>query len=193
MYRPRGVESTHGMLMSIVQPKWWQKTPHKERPFGDVLIDWDNLVARCEPESSEVISDGMRCATILGFAPKEIIFPLRSAAPSVRKGHRLMRIAIRDYLLGCSRASFVPPAPSRDTDAMDVGAVSTSSSKPTCEKCGKVGHTKEQCWSKRSTKGKGKGKSPSKGKDKNKKFTGTCNYCKKTGHKSADCRKKKAD
>jgi hypothetical protein len=149
------------------------------------LIDWDNLVARYELESSEVISDGLRCATILGFAPKEIVSLLRSAAPSVRKEHKLMRTAIRDYLLGCSPSTFVPPAPPRDPDAMDVGAISTLSSKPSCEKCGKVGHTKEQCWSKGSNKGKGKGKSSGKGKRPQQvNPTGTCNYCKKAGHKA---------
>ena len=39
--------------------------------------------------------------------------------------------------------------------------------------------------------GKGGGKSG--GKAGGKAFSGSCNYCKKTGHKAADCLKKKSE
>ena len=38
-YQLRGDASDHGILLAILQPKWWQKPPHNKRPFMDVLID----------------------------------------------------------------------------------------------------------------------------------------------------------
>ena len=55
----------------------------------------------------------------------------------------------------------------------------------TCDKCGKYGHKKKDCWSKGSSGGKGsKGAG---GKPSKEKFKGNCDHCGKPGHKKADC------
>eukprot|EP00969_Alexandrium_andersonii_P235279 10387509-Alexandrium_andersonii.AAC.1 len=71
-------------------------------------------------ESSELISDSLKCATILGFAPKAVEQNLRAAAPQVRRDYKTMRENIREFLLGQHPASFVPKPPAAaDSDAMD--------------------------------------------------------------------------
>eukprot|EP00969_Alexandrium_andersonii_P306349 13542568-Alexandrium_andersonii.AAC.1 len=64
-YRPRGDEPEHAMLSAIVQPRWWSSQDHRGRNFNDLLIDWEGLIAKYEMESSELISDSLKCATIL--------------------------------------------------------------------------------------------------------------------------------
>ena len=75
----------------------------------------------------EGISDGIRCATILGDAPKEVEAHLRASPPEVRRNFALMRAAIRAYLIGRRSASiYAPAAPvSADTGPtpMDVSMV----------------------------------------------------------------------
>jgi hypothetical protein len=57
-----------------------------------------------------------------------------------------------------------------------------------CQKCGKIGHTREQCWSKGGKDGKGKSKD-SKGKGKGSKSgeKPTCSKCGKVGHLAETC------
>ena len=201
-FRPSGNTSTHGMLATIIQPHWWTKQPHKDRPYTDVLLDWDQLIAQYELASGERITNATRCATVLGFAPQEIKAMLKSAARSTRENHQEMRVAIRDSLLGASEASFVPKAMGQsfgvNSDAMDVGAIGFD--KPRCQRCHKLGHEAKDCWAelpKGSTKGAGKGKDKRKG-DRNPEKPDAarqkeCYYCHKMGHLKKDCRKFKAD
>ena len=51
----------------------------------------------------------------------------------------------------------------------------------------------ERHWKKNKSTGSGKGLGEAYSMEGKQKFTGVCNYCKKPGHKSADCFKRKAD
>ncbi len=37
--RPAGVEPSHSLLCTIINPKWWSEKPHKDRPFMELLRD----------------------------------------------------------------------------------------------------------------------------------------------------------
>eukprot|EP00969_Alexandrium_andersonii_P159021 7025786-Alexandrium_andersonii.AAC.1 len=75
---------------------------------------------------------------------------------------------------------------------MGVGAVEGGKSKgkgKKCDVCGKSGHVKKDCWYAKGQKGKGDKGGGKKGAQK---FQGKCNWCKKVGHKEAECRQKAA-
>ena len=76
----------------------------------------------------------------------------------------------------------------------------------TCNRCGCRGHKEAECYAKKHINGQpknnssesgmsssGNGGSNSNQKQKKKWFQGNCNYCRKFGHKEADCRKKAAN
>ena len=162
-YAPKGDTSSHGMLAAVIQPVWWRKSPHSTRSFMDVLLDWESLIVKYENSSKETIGDGIKCATITGYAPKAIQALLQSAPHETRHTYRLMWSTIREFLVETGEGAFVPKG---DTDAMDVGAVERNGEvdaigfdKPVCGICGKIGHKSPQCWCKDGHKGdKCKGK-----------------------------------
>ena len=59
-YAPVGDTSVHSMLSTIIQPKRWSKTPHVNRPFMEVLLDWEQLIQRYELAANERISETIR-------------------------------------------------------------------------------------------------------------------------------------
>ena len=81
------------MLAGIVQPKWWSAQGHRGRAFTDLLLDWENMIARYQKSLGEAISDAIRCATVLGRAPKDTEAHLRSAPASVRRDYSDMRLS----------------------------------------------------------------------------------------------------
>ncbi|CAK0838226.1 unnamed protein product [Prorocentrum cordatum] len=90
-YRPQGGTSEHSLLTTTVQPKWWTNDDHSRRSFAEVLHDWDRLVTQCELASQEKISDIMKCATILGYAPLQIRKVLDGASQEVKENCAVMR------------------------------------------------------------------------------------------------------
>eukprot|EP00959_Pyramimonas_sp_CCMP1952_P411539 8623799-Pyramimonas_sp.AAC.1 len=71
-YRPQGGASEHSLLTTTVQPKWWTSDDHSGRSFAEVLHDWDQMVTQYKLANQEKISDIMKCATVLGYAPLPI-------------------------------------------------------------------------------------------------------------------------
>ena len=67
-YSPHGHEPSHALLSAIIQPKWWHSQEHRNRPFVDVLIDWEQLIAKYIDTSGEPVTNGTMCATVLGWA-----------------------------------------------------------------------------------------------------------------------------
>ena len=161
------------MLSAIINPRWWSQEPYKGREFNDILLDWDRLIAQYETSSSEVISNSLRCATIIAWCPKNIEMLLRAGPRSTRTDHVEMRRAIRDAQLGASHKSYVPQSLD-NSSSMEVDAIlnrtsaASSTSMTRCGKCGKIGHSTSQCWHiigfPSSAKGGGKGKEDGKGK-----------------------------
>eukprot|EP00971_Amphidinium_carterae_P028420 559609-Amphidinium_carterae.1 len=47
-YRPQAAVSKHKLLAAVIQPSWWNEAGHKNRPFMDILLDWEDLVAQYE-------------------------------------------------------------------------------------------------------------------------------------------------
>ena len=85
--RPKGNEPGHALLMTMAQPKWWRSDAHKTRPFTEVLLDWEQLIVKydAQVDVSEHVTRGLKCATLLGWAPKHVEDMLRSAAASIRQ------------------------------------------------------------------------------------------------------------
>jgi len=162
-FSPKGDTSAHGMLSAIIQPKWWQKPPHSSRSFIDVVLDWEAVINKYETATLEKIGDGIKCATVMGYAPKSIQALLQSSPHETRHTYKHMRATIKEYLTETGEAAYVPKGPT-NPDAMDVSAIDVSPGtvaaigfdKPTCRTCGKVGHLSADCWY--ANKGKGNGK-----------------------------------
>ena len=208
-FRPRGDTSQHNMLVTIIQPRWWCQGAHATRPFMDVLLDWEKLIIQYELASRQQITEGTKCATLSGYAPKSVRDMIAASAQETRHNYRLLRQAIQDFVLSVDPASFVPK-----TDGMtsqppggDVAAIGFD--KKVCAVCGKPGHHESKCWHRDSSKGdrtkgdgkrghKGDGKRGHKGDDKDQTQGGKggkdlrnmeCFYCKRKGHMKKDCRK----
>ena len=211
-YRPTGAEPAHAQLSAIIQPRWWFSADHRGRPFMDILLDWEQLVAAYELASGEVISNNTKCATVLGWAPQVVESMLRSSDGETRADYQRMKASIRDRQIGQRGASFyVPPAPSTamDVDAVASGTVGGKDGKrgkgaggaeKKCSHCGKKGHLATECWQlvgrPEGPKG-GKGREGKVGKKGGKAGGGAdrpqkqCTYCGKKGHEESDCWAKK--
>eukprot|EP00971_Amphidinium_carterae_P190885 3787957-Amphidinium_carterae.1 len=200
-YRPSVATSRHGLLVTILQPSWWGDQAHSQRPFLEVLLDWESLVAQYERDSGESISGAIRCATVMTHAPATVKNVLNSSPHGYREDWQLMKQLLRDTFLRASSRSFIPPPPGEDTSGpMSCDAIGWD--KPKCEICGRLGHVGKDCWHKEEKnhkgkdKGKGKGKHD-KGTSKGKKGDGkdkknphanlTCRHCGKVGHIEKDC------
>ena len=146
-FMPRGMECDHGVLTAVINPTWWKTEPYNKRPFSEVLLEWDKLISRYEIQSGEKVSNGIKCATILSWCPRDLQQVLRSASQDVRKDNGKIRETIRDHALG-QQKSYAPIMRSVD-DSMDVSAVLSGGGKgggDRCAKCGKKGHTIEKCF-----------------------------------------------
>jgi hypothetical protein len=67
-FRPHLNEENGVMLQMILIPTWWQDRLGKQI-FTEVLIAWDEMVARYEQASGEKVSNNMKTSTIMAHAP----------------------------------------------------------------------------------------------------------------------------
>ncbi|CAK0881727.1 unnamed protein product, partial [Prorocentrum cordatum] len=200
-YRPR-LNDEHGqMLQQILTPLGWKEREGKER-FTEVLVAWDELVSRYERATGEEVTQNMKTSAIMAHAPDD-----RDVWGDIGQ----MRNCIFEAVIGRSGVIAKPPTASRSSNDMDVDAISKGKGKDgkdKCQICNKPNHAARDCFwrDKDMPKGDGKGRGAAaggkgfgkdgKGKGKGKgsyAFTGKCDYCRKTGRKNADCRKRIAD
>ncbi|CAK0856887.1 unnamed protein product, partial [Prorocentrum cordatum] len=206
-YRPRLKEEHGQMLQQILTPLRWKDREGKER-FTEVLIAWDELISRYERATGEQATQNMKTSTIMAHAPEEVKVMLRSAQREVRSDITQMRNCIFEAVIGQSGVVAKPPTASKGSNDMDVDAISKGKGKDgkdRCQICHKLSHTARDCYwrdkgkQKGDGKGRGAGAGSKSGKDAKGKgkdgytFTGKCDYCHKTGHKKADCKKRIAD
>ena len=121
-YRPQGTSSEHSLIITIVQPRWWSSPEHGKRNFLEVLADWDQLCSQYTMMTNEPISDRLKCATIIGYAPQDVKRMLDAANSDVRENQARMRARIREHCLEKNPRAFVPKAP-MESDPMEVGAI----------------------------------------------------------------------
>ncbi|CAK0799166.1 unnamed protein product, partial [Prorocentrum cordatum] len=159
--------------------------------LSEVLHDWDHLVTQYELANHEKISDRLKCATILGYAPLPIRKVLDGASQEVREKNDVKVFAPKPTVVGGGSGA----AP------VQVGAVGSVDAigfdKPCCAICKQLGHTAGKCWfgkgkSKDGTcKGGGRGGSggggAGRGRGSNPDEEKTCHYCKKKGHIELTC------
>ncbi|CAK0815286.1 unnamed protein product, partial [Prorocentrum cordatum] len=206
-YMPRLNEEHGQMLQHILTPTWWKDREGKER-FTEVLIAWDELISRYERATGEQVTQNMKTSTIMAHAPEEVKVMLRSAQREVRSDIAQMRNCIFEAVIGQSGVVSRPPTANKGRNDMGVDAISKGKGKDgtdKCQICHKPSHTSRDCFwrDKGKQKGDGKGRGAAAGtqggkdaKGKGKDgctFSGKCDYCHKTGHKKADCKKRIAD
>ncbi|CAK0790198.1 unnamed protein product, partial [Prorocentrum cordatum] len=206
-YRPRLNEEHGQMLQQTLTPTWWKDREGKGR-FTEVLIAWDELISRYERATGEQVTQNMKTSTIMAHAPEEMKVMLRSAQREVRSDITQMRNCIFEAVIGQSGVVSRPPTANKGSNDMDVDAISKGKGKDgkdKCQICHKPSHTARDCFwrDKGKQKGDGKGRGAAAGtkggkdaKGKGKDgytFSGKCDYCHKTGHKKADCKKRIAD
>ena len=91
-YQPRAGGRFAGMLRAILRPEWWQK----ETDFRRALATWDAQVMQYETQSAEKLSDTIKAAVILEFAPRALGDLLALAPPETRDSYALLRDALRN-------------------------------------------------------------------------------------------------
>jgi len=186
-YNPRCQARSLVQLQSILR---FDFGTSKEQAV-DRLILFERLVTEYEQQTSEQLSDTIKCAVLLERLPPELRTHLllnSGTSPTFS----FMRAQVESFLVaGRSWSSLDASHAPRTDDPMEVDAIWHAGGK------GK-GKGKE----KGKGKGKGKGKEKKggkredgkgdkqKGEDASKKFDGYCGYCGAWGHRQRDCRKK---
>ena len=215
-YRPRMAGRFNAMLMGLLRPEWDDSTP-----FLDQLAAWEVDCLEYVIQSGQPLTDSTKIAVVTSNCPASAQWVVRMASLQQSDEYRGFKLQIELYYKqtlafsasGGQMSAAVP---------MDVGGIGKGKGKDTygrqpsagtvCKICKKTGHLAKDCWWRdnalpKSGAGFGKGKdSDPKGKGKGKKgepprqpskppppkFEGKCNWCKKPGHKAADCRAKAA-
>ena len=65
--------------------------------IGEVLLDWEGLIARCSDSSGAKVRDSIQCATVWGWAPRHVEAMLRSSSAASRHRYADMETAIREF------------------------------------------------------------------------------------------------
>ena len=100
------------MLSQLLNPQW----ESGDKPFAELLVDWENDVSRYELQSGKPFSDEYRIATLLMHAPEPYKTVLRSAPATSRGTYVMLRAHLREWM--ASGRSF---AAAPGGDAMEVG------------------------------------------------------------------------
>ena len=95
-YRPKTISAGHMQIVTIITPKLWLKPHHVSRPFYDVLVDWEKVIADYELATAETISNALKCATVSQHGPVHVQRLLMASAKDVRHDYNEMRLAMQE-------------------------------------------------------------------------------------------------
>eukprot|EP00973_Karenia_brevis_P008781 1186336-Karenia_brevis.AAC.1 len=118
-FRPRSNVADHAKMIAILRPRWWQRPPHSQKPFIDVLRDWKQMIIEYEMSTKEKVTESMRCATVLGFGPTAIVKLLQGASYGVRHSFAMMEDTIKEATTDDADVLI----PGMGSDPMDVTAI----------------------------------------------------------------------
>lgn len=174
-YQPSAGGRFTAILMALLHPSWDDVTTGD---FMAELMKWELELKRHEQESGDTVSGMMKVAVITRSAPREIKQLLRQTANSIDGDYERLKRTVREYAVsGTDYTDKGDPKTmggekrQRDSDAMDVGALTWGKGS------GKERKGKNP-WSKGGKGGKGKD-----GKGKGKRFYGGYSKGSKDGKK----------
>ena len=179
-YEPRSKQSKVMRLCEVLGFNF------KEGDLLDSLERFEACVAEYEKESGKVVDDDIKIGVVIRGIEKGSLrehLLLHSERTDTFAAFR----AELDTIARAQSASLLTSSP------MDIGAFEKEKFKGNCDKCGKPGHKKAECWGTggqakgkgEKSKGKGKGKGKTKSPDAQ---TKACFNCGMTNHFKADCR-----
>ncbi len=172
-YEPRSRNRQLALLDSVLRPEFGASSADG---LQDKLLRWEQEVRQYDATAASPLADEIKIATLLrglGEVHRQALLQYLGGSTS-----SVTYQTVRDYL-----TNFLSSSRTWDPDAMDIGALQFD----------RKGKGKSRS---KKDKGKGKGSKSSgnasssntgAGKGTPGKFTGTCNWCKKKGHKEVDC------
>ncbi|CAE8581665.1 unnamed protein product [Polarella glacialis] len=197
-YEPELVSRYCALLAAILTPEWVPTTS-----FIEQLIEWERLVSRYELSSGQRLSESVKCAVILRWAPDTVKEVLKTLPADVVESYPRLRNAlqqarVRALTYDSQGRAQVPEhrttAVPMEVDALNKGkgkgkgktqqpASQSGKDRIQCQWCGKMGHVLKDCY-KFLEQGGFDARKPVQKEP----FTGTCFTCGKRGHRAAACR-----
>ncbi|CAE8679812.1 unnamed protein product [Polarella glacialis] len=166
-YEPELVSRYCALLAAILTPEWVPTSP-----FVEQLIEWERLVSRCELSSGQRLSESVKCAVILRWAPDTVKEVLKTLPADVVESYPRLRNALQQARVRAltydsqglaqvpeHRATAVP----MEVDALPKGrskgkgkmqgtqypqqsADQSGKDKIRCQWRGKMGHVLKECY-----------------------------------------------
>ncbi|CAE8693048.1 unnamed protein product, partial [Polarella glacialis] len=160
-YEPELVSRYCALLAAILTPEWVPTTS-----FIEQLIEWERLVSRYELSSGQRLSESVKCAVILRWAPDTVKEVLRTLPADVVESYPRLRNAlqqarVRALTYDSQGRAQVPEhrttAVPMEVDALNKGkgkgkgktqqpASQSGKDRIQCQWCGKMGHVLKDCY-----------------------------------------------
>ncbi|CAE8742532.1 unnamed protein product [Polarella glacialis] len=160
-YEPELVSRYCALLAAILTPEWVPTTS-----FIEQLIEWERLVSRYELSSGQRLSESVKCAVILRWAPDTVKEVLKTLPADVVESYPRLRNAlqqarVRALTYDSQGRAQVPEhrttAVPMEVDALHKGkgkgkgktqqpASQSGKDRIQCQWCGKIGHVLKDCY-----------------------------------------------
>ncbi|CAE8640336.1 unnamed protein product [Polarella glacialis] len=160
-YEPELVSRYCALLAAILTPEWVPTTS-----FIEQLIEWERLVSRYELSSGQRLSESVKCAVILRWAPDTVKEVLKTLPADVVESYPRLRNAlqqarVRALTYDSQGRAQVPEhrttAVPMEVDALHKGkgkgkgktqqpASQAGKDRIQCQWCGKMGHVLKDCY-----------------------------------------------
>ncbi|CAE8582737.1 unnamed protein product [Polarella glacialis] len=160
-YEPELVSRYCALLAAILTPEWVPTSP-----FVEQLIEWERLVSRYELSSGQRLSESVKCAVILRWAPDTVKEVLKTLPADVVESYPRLRNAlqqarVRALTYDSQGRAQVPEhrttAVPMEVDALPKGkgkgkgrtqqpASQSGKDRIQCQWCGKMGHVLKECY-----------------------------------------------